>query len=60
MIKLFILTYIKNNNYNIYIGNVKIYTIFSGWITSTFTSMYLLSKTDKDVSDKYNDYLIQY
>jgi len=60
MIKLFILTYIKNNNYNKYIGNVKIYTIFSGWITSTFTSMYLLSKTDKDVSDKYNDYLIQY
>jgi hypothetical protein len=60
MIKLLISTYIKNNTYNKYIQNVKIYSILSSWIGSTFISMYLLNNLDKDECDKYNDYLIQY
>ena len=58
MIKLLISTYIKNDTYNKYIQNVKMYSIFGSWIGSSFTSMYLLNNLDKNECEKYSYFLI--
>ncbi len=60
MIKLLVSTYIKNNTYNKYIQNFKMYSIFGSWIGSSFTSMYLLNNLDKNECEKYSDFLINY